>query len=279
MYIYINGEIVSEENAFVSVLDHGFLYGVGLFETVRVYDGKLFLWKEHVARLMAGLSALHIKHEWTSDFLAQAILQTVRVNEQQDAYVRLNVTGGAEGVGLIAGSYTQPSLLIFVKPVAPIPEQPSAKLLKTVSLPRQTPEGMQRFKSHNFLNNVLAKQEAGSDLQVEGLLLTREGYVAEGVVSNVFWVRDHCLFTPSAAAGILEGVTRGFVLTLAQRLGIPWKEGLYPLEQLYSADEVFVTNSIQEIVPIAQIDEQRLPTAYGTVTKRLREAYRHAVAL
>ncbi|WP_134685383.1 aminodeoxychorismate lyase [Brevibacillus migulae] len=279
MLLYINGEIVSEENAVVSVMDHGFLYGVGLFETVRIYDGKLFLWKEHVARLMAGLSALHITHDWTADFLAEAVLHTVQANGLQDAYVRLNVTGGAEGVGLIAGPYTKPSLFIFVKPVAPIPAHPSAKRLQTVSIPRQTPEGQRRYKSHNFLNNVLAKQEAGPDLQVEGLLLTREGYVAEGVVSNVFWVRDHILYTPSTAAGILEGVTRGFVLTLARQLGIPWQEGLYPLDQLYGADEVFVTNSIQEIVPVSQIDGNMLPTAYGAVTKRLREAYRDAVAL
>ncbi len=279
MLIYINGEILPEEKAFVSVLDHGFLYGVGLFETIRVYDGRLFLWEEHAARLMAGLSALQIRHEWTESLLRAAIHQTVEANGQKDAYVRLSITGGSEGVGLISGEYEQPSLFIFVKPVPPILEQPNAKLLKTVSFPRQTPEGHKRFKSHNFLNSVLAKQEIGEQPQVEGLFLTHEGFLSEGVVSNLFWIRDQRLFTPSADAGILEGITRSFVLSLADQLGIPWQEGLYPMEQLLSADEAFVTNSIQEIVPIVQINDKPLPTAYGKTTQALRQAYRDAVEM
>lgn len=279
MHIYINGQIVSAEKAFVSVLDHGFLYGVGLFETIRVYDGKLFLWKEHAARLMAGLSALQIKHEWTASFLEEAVRHTVEANGRRDAYVRISITGGAEGVGLISGEYEHPSLFIFTKPVPPILEKPTAKMLKTVSFPRQTPEGRQRYKSHNYLNNVLAKQEIGAEPQVEGLFLTREGFLSEGVVSNLFWVHDHCLYTPSAEAGILDGITRHFVLALAEQLGIPWKEGLYPLEQLLTAEEAFVTNSIQEIVPISQVDNTRLPTVYGKTTQALREAYRNAVKM
>lgn len=280
MQIFVNGEIVAKEQAVISVLDHGFLYGVGIFETMRMYDGKLFLWEKHAARLMAGLSALQIRHEWTPAYLEEAIRQTVQANGLADAYIRLSITGGAEGVGLIAGEYERPSLFIFAKPVAPITDAaPAAKWLQTVSIPRQTPESGRRYKTHNFLNNVFAKQEAGSDPQVEGLFLTREGYVSEGVVSNVFWIVEGSLYTPSAEAGILEGVTREFVLSLAQRLGIVWQEGLYPLEHLLGAQEAFVTNSIQEIVPIFQVNETCLPTSYGSVTKALRAAYREAVGL
>jgi 4-amino-4-deoxychorismate lyase len=278
MLIYANGRIVPAEDAVVSVLDHGFLYGIGLFETVRVYNRRLFLWKEHYARLCAGLSAFRIKHNWSDEDLADAILQTVAANGLEDAYVRLSVTGGEEGVGLIGEAYVRPSLFIFVKQVAPIAEPPSPKCLHTVTIPRQTPEGRQRYKSHSFLNNALAKLETGPDPGVEGLFLTREGYICEGVVSNVFWVRGERLFTPSADTGILEGVTRRFLMSLAEQLGISVEEGCYPLESLQDADEAFVTNSIQEIVPVSAVNETLLPQSYGPYTKALRKAYRRAVA-
>ncbi|NGQ96405.1 aminodeoxychorismate lyase [Brevibacillus sp. SYP-B805] len=279
MLIYANGQLVAAEKATVSVMDHGFLYGVGLFETVRVYNRRLFLWREHYARLAAGLSALRIQHPWTEEGLAEAILQTVAANGLDDAYVRLSVTGGAEGIGLTGGPYAHPSLFIFVKQVAPLAEPPVPKRLQPVSIPRQTPEGLRRHKTHSFLNNALAKQETGSDPGVEGLFLTHDGHVCEGIVSNVFWVKDGRLFTPSADTGMLEGVTRGFVLSLAKEMGLPVEEGRYPLVDLLGAEEAFVTNAIQEIVPVAAVGDTTLPQAYGAWTKALRQAYRRAVVL
>lgn len=279
MLVYVNGKIVPLEEATVPAADHGFLYGIGLFETVRVYNNRLFLWKEHFARLSAGLFALQIRAVWTERELARAILQTAAANRLQDAYVRLSVTGGAEGVGLISGEYQHPSLYIFAKQVPPIAEPPAGKQLRTVSIPRQTVEGHQRFKSHNFLNNALAKMEAGSDPTVEGLFLTSDGYLCEGIVSNVFWISGNKLYTPSADAAILDGITRRHVLSLAEQSGIACEEGLYRKEHLLAADEVFVTNSIQEIVPVTHVDGAEIRHAYGPVTRQLRFAYRRSVEL
>ncbi|MED1915352.1 aminodeoxychorismate lyase [Brevibacillus sp. DP1.3A] len=278
MHVYVNGTICPAHEATVSVLDHGFLYGIGLFETLRVYDRKLFLWDAHYARLCSGLFALQIQPAWTKEELACAILMTIDANELRDAYVRLSITAGAEGVGLVAGGYERPSLFVFAKPVAPLAVPPPPKRLQTLALARQTAEGQQRFKSHNYLNNALARQELGARPDVEGLFLTHDGFVAEGIVSNVFWVKNGKLFTPSIDTGILDGVTRRHVLTLAQQLSMPAEEGRYRLEDLLNADEVFTTNSVQEIVPITEIDGQSVPSTYGTYSCELHRAYRQSVA-
>ncbi|EST51674.1 aminodeoxychorismate lyase [Brevibacillus panacihumi W25] len=278
MHVYVNGSICPAHEAVVSVMDHGFLYGIGLFETMRVYDRQLFLWDQHYARLQSGLLALRISAPWTSDELAQAVLQTVAANGLSDAYVRLSVTAGEEGVGLAAEGYERPSLFIFVKPVAALTIPPAPKKLQTLRLARQTAEGHQRFKSHNYLNNALAKQELGPRTDAEGLFLTAEGYVAEGIVSNLFWVKNSCLYTPSLDTGILGGVTRQHVLQLAQRLGMSVEQGKYRLEELLGAEEVFLTNSVQEMVPVSEIDGKRVPVCYGEHTSKLHRAYRESVA-
>lgn len=279
MHVYVNGTIYPVEQASVSVLDHGFLYGIGLFETLRVYDRRLFLWEAHYARLCSGLLALRITPAWTSEELAAAVLQTIDANGLRDAYVRLSVTAGPEGVGLVADGYERPSLFVFAKPVAPLADPPQPKRLQTLGLPRQTAEGHQRFKSHNYLNNALAKQELGARPDVEGLFLTRDGYLAEGIVSNLFWVKDECLFTPSLDTGILDGVTRQHVLLLAKRLGLPTEEGRFRQEVLREADEVFVTNSVQEIVPVLEIDGHLVTSTYGKHTRALHRAYRESIAI
>lgn len=279
MHVYVNGTICPAHEASVSVLDHGFLYGIGLFETLRVYDRKLFLWNDHYARLSSGLLALQIQPLWTKEELAEAIELTIDANELRDAYVRLSITAGPEGVGLVAGGYKRPSLFIFAKPVAPLVVPPTPKRLQTLVLARQTAEGQQRFKSHNFLNNALARQELGAGTDVEGLFLTHDGYLAEGIVSNVFWIKDGRLFTPSLDTGILDGVTRRHVLTLAQQVGIPVEEGRYRLEEMLAADEVFTTNSVQEIVPIVEIDGHSVVSTYGGYTRELHRAYRQSVAI
>lgn len=278
MYVYVNGSIQPAHEAVVSVLDHGFLYGIGLFETLRIYDGQLFLWEAHYARLRSGLSALRISSPGTSKELAQAIRQTVDANGLSDAYVRLSVTAGAEGVGLVAEGYDRPSLFIFVKSVAPLADPPVPKRLQTLSLARQTAEGHQRFKSHNYLNNALARQELGAVLDVEGLFLTHDGYVAEGIVSNLFWVKESRLHTPSLDTGILDGVTRQHVITLAEQIALPVEQGRYRPEELLAADEVFVTNSVQEIVPVSEIDGKAVVASYGEYTRKLHRAYRQSVA-
>ncbi|WP_019123093.1 aminodeoxychorismate lyase [Brevibacillus massiliensis] len=279
MIIFANGELVPAEKAKVSAIDHGFLYGIGLFETMRVYNNRIFLWSEHYKRLMAGLDALRISATWTEQELLDSINRTLVANRLTDAYVRLSITGGQEGVGLVGVEYANPSLFVYVKPVAPVAEPPKGKQLVSVSIPRQTAEGAFRFKSHNYLNNALAKLEVGPDPKVEGLFLTQDGYVCEGIVSNVFWVRNGKLYTPSVATGLLNGITRQHVLTLAEELNLPWEEGLFLLSSLTAAEEAFLTNSVQEIIPVNQVDGVPLAQDYGPITKALRLAYRRSVAL
>jgi 4-amino-4-deoxychorismate lyase len=278
MYVYVDGSTRPAHEAVVSVLDHGFLYGIGLFETLRVYDRQLFLWSSHYARLSSGLLALRIASPGTEEELAHIIKQTLDANELSDAYVRLSVTAGPEGVGLVTGGYDRPSLFVFVKPVAPLADPPVPKKLRTLTLARQTAEGHQRFKSHNYLNNVLARQEVGAVLDVEGLFLTHDGFLAEGIVSNLFWLKEGKLYTPSLDTGILGGVTRQHVLTLAKQLEIPVEQGKYLPEMLLESDEVFVTNSVQEIVPISEMDGLAIASCYGDLTRKLHRAYRQSVA-
>ncbi|MBO8165512.1 MAG: aminodeoxychorismate lyase [Brevibacillus sp.] len=279
MLIYIDRELVSVEEAKISAVDHGFLYGVGLFETIRAYNGRLFLWDRHLSRLKSGLSAFQIAQPWSDGELLQAVQQTMEANGLRDAYVRLDITAGAEGVGLHSGGYTRPRLLVFAKPVSPLADPPRSKRLVTVSFPRQTAEGTQRYKSHMFGNNVLAKLEVGDAPDVEGLFLTAQGFVCEGIVSNVFWVKHNRLYTPALTTGALAGITRSYVMELARQQQWEVCEGEYPLAELASADEVFLTNSIQEIVPVSHINQTPLPVVYGPVTKKLRQAYRRSVEL
>lgn len=280
MIVYVNGQLVPIQQATVSVMDHGFLYGIGLFETMRAYGGQLFLWEEHYQRLSAGLAELHIDiSAWGEHHLYEAIQQTLAANQLADAYIRVSVTGGNEGVGLIGSGYDRPGLYIFAKEVQPLQMPPKPKKLQTVSIPRQTSEGIMRYKSHNYLNNALAKLEVGNDPTVEGLFLTREGHLCEGIVSNLFWVSGGVLHTPALSTGVLGGITRRHVLTLASQLGITCLEGLFPKEELVLADEVFVTNSIQEIVPVSHVDNQEVKQVFGSTTQKLLAAYRKSVEL
>ncbi|WP_377887126.1 aminodeoxychorismate lyase [Alkalihalobacillus sp. R86527] len=267
MLININGEILREENAVISAYDHGFLYGLGVFETFRTYEGHPFLFNDHIQRLRASLEELHIQLPIEPQELLHEVKRTLQANEMVDGYIRLNVSAGAGNIGLQTEPYEQPTLIIYVKSLGDSVR--NEKNGTVLSLRRNTPEGQFRLKSHHYLNNILAKREVGNDQNVEGIFLTEEGYVAEGIVSNLFWVTGNTLFTPSLSTGILNGITRQYVLKVAEKLRLPVKEGLYKREDLLEADEVFVTNSIQEIVPLRSVDRVSMPGSNGTVTSKL----------
>ncbi|MCA0989542.1 aminodeoxychorismate lyase [Guptibacillus algicola] len=267
MFINVNGEITREEDAVISAYDHGFLYGLGVFETFRTYDGHPFLFNDHIQRLRASLEELHIHLSIGTRDLLHEVKRTLAANDMVDGYIRLNVSAGAGNIGLQTKPYEEPTLIIYVKSLgAPVRNEKDGKVL---SLRRNTPEGQYRLKSHHYLNNILAKREIGNDPKVEGIFLTEEGYVAEGIVSNLFWVSQNTLFTPSLSTGILNGITRQYVMKSAEKLQLPVKEGLYNRQTLFNADEVFVTNSIQEIVPLRSVDRVSMPGSNGTVTSKL----------
>ncbi|MFC0559612.1 aminodeoxychorismate lyase [Halalkalibacter alkalisediminis] len=251
MFVYVNGAIVPKEEALVSAFDHGYLYGLGLFETFRVENGHPFLLDDHFQRLQEGLETLGIAWSMSKSEVVKILKELLAANQLDSAYVRWNVAAGAEELGLYTGEYREPTVIVYMKP---LPAGSAEKEASILSLRRNTPEGSYRLKSHHYLNNVLAKRELGDAIKSEGIFLTEEGFVAEGIVSNVFWVKNGMVYTPSIDTGILDGITRRFVLALLDKKSIPYEVGFYQESELLDADEAFITNSIQEIVPLCSIN-------------------------
>ncbi len=273
MYIYINGKIIPHEKAQISVFDHGFMYGAGLFETFRTYRGHPFLLDSHLGRLNKGLRQLNIDRSFCREEINQIIQRLLNENKLENAYIRFNVSAGIGGIGLQTSSYTEPNVIMYMKSLQ-TGESLGEKKAEWLRIRRNTPEGDERLKSHHYLNNLLAKREIGEDVQMEGLFLTKEGYVAEGITSNLFWIRNGILYTPSVETGILNGITRRFILALAAQSGLEVREGLYKQENLLEADEVFITNSIQEIVAIKSIGSESYKGVSGPIVQMLYTRYK-----
>ncbi|TYS61804.1 aminodeoxychorismate lyase [Sutcliffiella horikoshii] len=270
MIVYKDGSWQPIEETNVSVMDHGFLYGVGLFETFRTYNGIPFLFQDHLKRLRDGLESVYIEWDHSEEKLYKLVTEALEKNGLTDGVIRLNVTAGISNWGLPTETYRAPSLLLFTRP---LPDHNAAsKHAVILKRRRNTPEGDTRLKSHHYLNNLLGKREIGPQLDVEGIFLTQEGFVAEGLVSNVFWIKGDIVYTPSISTGILNGVTRNFILLLCSFLNLEVKEGKFPLVDLLGADEVFITNSTQEIIRINKLDDTVFPmveTSWLTCLKGL----------
>jgi 4-amino-4-deoxychorismate lyase len=273
MLVYLNGQIVPREMASISAFDHGFLYGVGLFETFRIYEGHAFLLEDHLQRLNDGLEQLCIEKRFSKEEVLKALKMVLEANHLQNAYIRLNVSAGIGELGLQVESYMQPNTIIYSKPLPKQSDNLQEKRLKTLTIRRNTPEGNYRLKSHHFLNNVLAKRELGNQVDVEGIFLNGEGYLSEGVVSNLFWIQNQTVFTPSVNTGILNGITRQFVIELIKKNGLKVVEGQWLPSVLEDAEEVFITNSIQEIVGVKEWDNRRYPGMRGELTHDLHKQY------
>lgn len=276
MYAFINGEIKRNNDVLISPFDHGFLYGVGVFETFRTYEGKVFLLEEHVNRLNAALRALNIDLHVTGREVENIVARLDEANGWANSYIRFNVSAGEGEIGLQTTPYKQPNVIVFQKPL-----QPAGKISEKSGIWLETrrtrPEGAFRLKSHHYLNNIFGKREVGNDPLTEGLFLTEDGFVAEGVVSNLFWVKGKTVYTPSLDTGILNGVTRLFVIELARSAGFHVNEGLFTPAEAEAADEVFVTNSIQEIVPLSSLNEKPFPGQRGETVQLFFKQYREAV--
>ncbi|MFC5714481.1 aminodeoxychorismate lyase [Thalassorhabdus alkalitolerans] len=256
MYIHINGKIMKAGEARLSPFEHGFMYGLGLFETFRVYENHPFLLDDHFRRLEEGLAMMNIRWTYERSSVEEEINLLLNANNLQNAYVRYNISAGEQDLGLTTSQYHNPTKIIYMKPLTP-PVSSLTKKGVILSTSRNTPEADIRLKSHHYFNSILGKRELGDHPDEEGIFLTREGYIAEGVVSNIFWLKQGTLYTPSVDTGILNGITRQFVMTLARKLGYYIRTGRFSLDHLLSADAAFVTNSIQEIVPLSEIDERK----------------------
>ncbi|MCU6710781.1 aminodeoxychorismate lyase [Paenibacillus sp. J5C_2022] len=290
MKVGLNGTVLEADEAVISVYDHGFLYGLGLFETFRTYGGRPYLLSAHMERLHNGCRELGIHFSMPEDAVESWVRELLQENGLEDGYVRLTVSAGEAELGLPAADYTEPTVLLLVKPLPPVSEEAvlRGRALRLLNTRRNTPEGNVRFKSLHYMNNILARRELMSCGDAvapgtEGLMLSGDNWLAEGIVSNLFFYRDGTVYTPDIATGILPGVTRKRVMELAELEGLPVQEGFYTWEQLWGAEEIWITNSIQEVVPVTTLiaaDGEHIAVSggiAGEVTRRILAAYRNDI--
>lgn len=281
MLVYLNGRFVPKEEATVSVFDHGYLYGDGVYETIRAYTGMLFHLDRHLARLKHSADSIFLKLPLPLDRIGDAMNDTVRANKLRDAYVRIQISRGPGEIGLDPGLCPEPTMVIVAKPFRDYPAEHYERgvSLAIVKTRRNHPLALDpSIKGTNFLNNILAKIESIRAGAYEAIMLNWEGYVSEGTISNIFFVKSGVLCTPALNTGILEGVTRGLVLDLAQAETIGTKERLIRPNELFDADECFITNSMIEVMPVTRIDGKPVGSGKpGPVTATLHKAYRNEV--
>jgi len=277
MWIYLNDRFVPREEAVVSVFDHGFLYGDGVFETLRAYRGRVFKLSDHLTRLERSAARLQLRLPVEIERLADLLRESLVRNQLRDAYLRITVSRGAGEIGLDPALCKRPTLVIIAKLFQPSPASFYADGVSVMiaQTRRNLPEALPpQIKSLNFLNNILAKMEATAAGVHESLMLNHRGDIAEGTVSNVFAVYHGRLQTPSAACGILEGVTRGVVLHVASEMGIPADETQLHVEDLLRAEECFLTNTTQEVLPVTRVDGHLISDGRpGPITRRIHAAF------
>jgi len=282
MKIYIDGEFYDKENAKISVFDHGLLYGDGVFEGIRFYDGRVFRLEEHVARLFDSAKAICLNIGLTPAEISEATLETIRQNGLRDGYVRLVVTRGSGDLGLNPALCPRATVFIIASKITLYPADKYENGLHVVTCAtRRIPHGAlsPMVKSLNYLNNVLAKIEAQQAGAGEGLMLNEQGYVAECTGDNIFIVKNGAIFTPPISSGALAGVTRAVVFELAAEAGISINEPQMTRYDIYTADECFLTGTAAEVIPAVRLDNRVIGSGLpGPVTKRLITRFRELTA-
>ncbi len=275
--IFLNDRLVDREQAVVSVFDHGLLYGDGVFEGIRSYNGLVFKLREHLDRLYESAHTLMLDVPMTKAQLEKAVIQTLKANQLKDAYIRLVVTRGPGDLGLDPRKCKKATLFIIADKIVLYPKAYYETGLKIATVPtvRNHPEALNpQIKSLNYLNNILAKIEATNAGVDEALLLNTQGYVTECTAENIFFVNGNCLKTPPPYVGILKGITRETVMRLAHEAGLCVCEEVFTRHDLYSADEVFLTGTACEIVPVIKIDNRVIASGKpGRATLMLMKAF------
>ena len=278
MLIYVNGELVPKSEARISVFDHGFLYGDGVFEGIRVYQGNVFRLHEHIERLYESAKTLDLEVPMSPEALIQATLDTVAANSKRDAYIRLIVSRGPGDLGIDPQSCPKPTVVIIVGSITLYPDESyrTGISLVTSSVPRIPTQCLDpRIKSLNYLNNILAKIEARQAGVPEALMLNFNGRVAECTADNIFIVKRGKLKTPDLMQGALGGVTRAAVLQLARDAGMTTRETSLGLHDLYNAQECFLTGTGAEVMPVISIDGRTIGSGEpGRVTLDLLDRFR-----
>ena len=257
MKIYIDGQYFDESSAKISVFDHGLLYGDGIFEGIRAYNGRVFKLKEHIDRLFYSAKAILLTLPMSHAQISQAVVDTCRENGLREGYIRLVITRGVGGLGLNPNKCKQPSVIIIADKIQLYPAEFYEKGLVIITVP--TTRNLHNavnpaIKSLNYLNNILAKIEANNGGCEEAIMLNHEGYVAECTGDNIFIIKGRELLTPPLSAGALYGITRSVVMELAREAGLRVSEPNLTRYDIFNADECFLTGTGAEVVPVVKVD-------------------------
>jgi len=280
--IYLDGNMVPKSEAKISVFDHGLLYGDGVFEGIRVYKGCVFRLDEHLERLEYSAKALILNLPWTRQEISDAVCETCRVNGILDGYIRLIVTRGVGSLGLSPKSCSKPSLIVIADKIQLYPEKFYEEGLKiiTVATRRSSPAMLPpMIKSLNYVNNILAKIEAQHCGYEEAIMLDDSGFVAECTGDNVFVIHKGVLYTPPPSTGALKGITRAAAMDIAEGLGIPVVEKNLTRYDVWIADELFLTGTAAEVIPVVEVDGRKVGNGKpGDLTGKILEVFRKKVS-
>ena len=281
MKVYLNDQWLEQEEAKISVFDHGLLYGDGIFEGIRLYDGCVFKLEEHLDRLAYSAKSILLEYPWSNDYISNAVCETCRKNNLSNGYIRLVITRGVGNLGLNPRLCKNPQLIIIADNIQLYPEsyyQSGLKII-TAATRRINPSALPPMvKSLNYLNNILAKIEALNAGTMEALMLNDQGYVAECTGDNIFIVHEDRLITPPSSAGALQGITRNVIIEIAKELGISVHEGNLTRYDLWNADEFFLTGTAAEVIPVVQLDGRLIGSGKpGDITMKFLKLFKEKV--
>jgi branched-chain amino acid aminotransferase len=283
LWIYLDGKFVKEEEAKISVFDHGLLYGDGVFEGLRSYNGKIFKLDEHLIRLYNSAKAILLEIPLKFDELKRVVIETVKKNNLKDSYIRIVVTRGVGDLGLDPRKCPKPTIFVIASHIQLYPESLYEKGIDVITVPtrRNLPESLNpAIKSLNYLNNILAKIEATNAGATEGLILNQFGYVSECTGENIFIVKGDILKTPPISAGALEGITRKVVMDIGKNIGLEIKEENLTRYDIYTSDECFLTGTAAEIVPVVSVDRRIIGNGKpGKITMKIRKEFQIIIDL
>lgn len=278
MYAYVNDRYMRKDEASISIYDHGFLYGDGVYEAIRAYDGIVFKLREHLDRLYESAKSIKIDIPLEKDELGRVVVEVLKKNQLRDGYVRIVVSRGAGRMGVDPRNCPKPTLVVMAESREPLFGEKVKGISAIVSSLRRTPSWSldPRIKTLNYLNNILAKIEAIEAGVEEAIMLNEQGYVAETSTENVFVVKNGVVATPHPSLGVLKGITRDVVIRIVKELGYPLEERSITVHELYNADEVLVTGTAAEVVPIAKISgrvvgDGKIGPVFTKVMARFRE--------
>jgi len=279
--VYVNGEFFPKEEAKISVFDHGFLYGDGVFEGIRAYGGRVFKLKEHIDRLYDGARGIMLDIPLTKEEMTEVVLETLRRNQLKDAYIRLVVSRGKGDLGLDPRKCQKPTIICIADKIVLYPEELYTEGMEiiTAATRRNRPEGVNaQMKSLNYLNSIMAKIEANLAGVPEALMLNTEDYVAECTGDNIFIVKNGVLITPPPFVGILVGITRNTIIELAKQMGIKVEEKVFTRYEVFTADECFLSGTAAEAIPVVKVDGRPIADGKpGPVTKKIIEAFKELI--